>query len=285
MLKLRLCSEVHDKMPSLNPRLVMLGVAVLHILWRHIFIVTCFRRTALSDMPALNTILRSDVRLQGSEPVPLRATDVPKASSANSVPYGIDLPHTEGCTFRNKTPCNPLCRKHLGALARAASRGIRRDQRGMQLGTCAVVSSSGRLRARSFGSEIDSHDVVIRLNFPPVRPEDRAHVGRKTDVILGGVSWNFTVNVGKQGLPAFLDSTRDMGTRRHFSYLGTGVCAKCRRKDLSCLDNCYAQYCGQCHQGQKKHDVQNSTPSDTCRSLPYITGIPAPKVDSKRSHY
>ena len=59
--------------------------------------------------------------------------------------------------------------------------------------TCAVVAmpsqrqvgggaSTHHLRIGSRGSEIDAHDVIIRLNFGPVREELAKHIGRKTSI-------------------------------------------------------------------------------------------------------
>lgn len=45
--------------------------------------------------------------------------------------------------------------------------------------TCAIVGNSGALLKRSQGADIDAHDAVLRINYPPVS-KFKAHVGIKT---------------------------------------------------------------------------------------------------------
>eukprot|EP00854_Cymbomonas_tetramitiformis_P000802 gene802-1282_t len=45
--------------------------------------------------------------------------------------------------------------------------------------SCALVSNSGELLSKRMGEEIDSHDAVIRMNFPPVKGFE-PFVGSKT---------------------------------------------------------------------------------------------------------
>jgi hypothetical protein len=44
---------------------------------------------------------------------------------------------------------------------------------------CAVVLNSGELLASRFGGEIDAHDAVVRVNYPPIENFTQ-HVGSKT---------------------------------------------------------------------------------------------------------
>ena len=51
---------------------------------------------------------------------------------------------------------------------------------------CAVVGSSGRLLKTKFGQEIDRHDVIVRINYPPTSGYEK-HVGsRPTDIHFFG---------------------------------------------------------------------------------------------------
>ncbi|XP_062517147.1 beta-galactoside alpha-2,6-sialyltransferase 2-like [Corticium candelabrum] len=50
--------------------------------------------------------------------------------------------------------------------------------------SCALVGSSAQLLNHSYGSDIDSHDVVVRVNDAPIRGYEK-YVGRRTaDVIF-----------------------------------------------------------------------------------------------------
>lgn len=49
---------------------------------------------------------------------------------------------------------------------------------------CAVVGTSGALKSSQFGSAIDAHDAVFRVNWSPTTPEFRADVGSRTDVLV-----------------------------------------------------------------------------------------------------
>ena len=44
--------------------------------------------------------------------------------------------------------------------------------------TCALVGSSYSLKKKKYGAEIDAHDVVVRINDPPVKGYE-SHVGRR----------------------------------------------------------------------------------------------------------
>jgi hypothetical protein len=44
---------------------------------------------------------------------------------------------------------------------------------------CGVGRVTGELLASSYGDEIDAHDAVIRVNYPPIEGFQR-HVGSKT---------------------------------------------------------------------------------------------------------
>ena len=49
--------------------------------------------------------------------------------------------------------------------------------------TCAVVSNSGEVLRRKLGAEIDEHDAVFRINYPPTENFEE-YVGSKTTVEL-----------------------------------------------------------------------------------------------------
>mmetsp|Transcript_37441 Transcript_37441/g.105716 ORF Transcript_37441/g.105716 Transcript_37441/m.105716 type:complete len:442 (+) Transcript_37441:254-1579(+) len=69
--------------------------------------------------------------------------------------------------------------------------------------SCAVVGNSGSLLNASFGSAIDSHNVVLRINqAPPGLPNNRykKHVGVKTTFRLINTRWT-----GKYGITNFVD--------------------------------------------------------------------------------
>mmetsp|Transcript_17576 Transcript_17576/g.38324 ORF Transcript_17576/g.38324 Transcript_17576/m.38324 type:complete len:543 (-) Transcript_17576:311-1939(-) len=51
----------------------------------------------------------------------------------------------------------------------------------MKNGTCAIVGNAGHLRLTEFGSSVDQHDVVIRLNAAPTVGYEK-YVGTKTHV-------------------------------------------------------------------------------------------------------
>lgn len=103
---------------------------------------------------------------------------------------------TDGC-FASKA-CGHTCRqcpypvscrnRTLGEIKLDQAR-IREqlDQRLWKAGTrtCAVVGSSASLLSREFGAEIDSADVVVRINTAPTRGFER-HVGRRTSVRIWG---------------------------------------------------------------------------------------------------
>jgi hypothetical protein len=52
-----------------------------------------------------------------------------------------------------------------------------------KFGTCAVVSNSGEILRDKLGAEIDAHDAVIRINYPPIETYEE-HVGSKTTIEL-----------------------------------------------------------------------------------------------------
>ena len=45
--------------------------------------------------------------------------------------------------------------------------------------TCAVVANSGLMLKHEYGEEIDQHDGVFRINYPPVKKFSK-HVGSRT---------------------------------------------------------------------------------------------------------
>ena len=56
-------------------------------------------------------------------------------------------------------------------------------------GKCAVVGSGGSLWRSGLGREIDSHDVVLRVNQAPTVGYER-HVGRRTHVRMLNNRWS-----------------------------------------------------------------------------------------------
>ena len=59
----------------------------------------------------------------------------------------------------------------------------------------AVVGASGNLKYRGRGGEIDAHDVVFRINGPPVVGYE-AEAGSRTDVRVG---WDWALDAAMAG--------------------------------------------------------------------------------------
>jgi hypothetical protein len=62
-------------------------------------------------------------------------------------------------------------------------RGLRRQE----WGSCALVGNSGSLLRRKYGSTIDKHDQVFRINQAPVVGHERAVGSRTTHRVLNNV--------------------------------------------------------------------------------------------------
>ena len=115
------------------------------------------------------------------------------------------------------------------------------------LGRCAVVSSSPALLGKHYGADIDSHDSVIRFNFPPMEMRYAIDVGSTTSLIFGHASNLVTPKLGDNGrahadriVEAF--AAKLTAYRRTFmergaalpSVLMTNMCAKCTTYSLDC---------------------------------------------------
>ena len=70
--------------------------------------------------------------------------------------------------------------------------------------TCAVVGNSGTLLNSSFGSAIDSHSAVWRINQAPTNKRFEKHVGKKSTIRLINMRWT-----NKYGDPRFLFGEKD----------------------------------------------------------------------------
>ena len=66
----------------------------------------------------------------------------------------------------------------------AIRRNLPSSEPSPQLRSCAVVGNSGTLLRKTLGSEIDSHDLVLRINNAPLSRKYEAHVGRKTHLSI-----------------------------------------------------------------------------------------------------
>ena len=78
---------------------------------------------------------------------------------------------------------------------------------------CAVVGNSGSLLDHAYGSEIDSHDAVIRFNAAPTKGYEK-HVGKKTTIRVQNID-NLGFREPKDEMLVF--TARDEKTFRHFS--------------------------------------------------------------------
>ena len=78
---------------------------------------------------------------------------------------------------------------------------------------CAVVGNSGSLLDHTYGSEIDSHDAVIRFNAAPTKGYEK-HVGKKTTIRVQNID-NLGFREPKDEMLVF--TARDEKTFRHFS--------------------------------------------------------------------
>ena len=68
--------------------------------------------------------------------------------------------------------------------------------------SCAVVGSSGNLRGRNLGAEIDAHDAVIRVNGAPLGPLHSTTVGDRT-------TWRVYASPRSASATRFIDETGD----------------------------------------------------------------------------
>ena len=79
---------------------------------------------------------------------------------------------------------------------------------------CAVVGNSGSLLETNYGSEIDSHDAVIRFNAAPTKGFEK-HVGKKTTIRVQNID-NLGWREPKDEMLVF--TARDEKTFRHFAH-------------------------------------------------------------------
>ncbi len=78
---------------------------------------------------------------------------------------------------------NPDLKEMLGFLLRKIPERMRDAHPFERSGTCAVVGNSGNLLHSGYGREIDSHDIVLRMNNAVVKGYE-ADVGKKTNIIM-----------------------------------------------------------------------------------------------------
>ncbi|XP_065840322.1 type 2 lactosamine alpha-2,3-sialyltransferase-like isoform X2 [Oscarella lobularis] len=101
---------------------------------------------------------------------------------------------------------------------------LRRGGRGKRK-SCALVGSSANLLNFKLGKDIDSRDVVIRMNGAPTRGCEK-HVGNRTDVVILNLSG---FSCGPDGIPRnhpllLINSVQDMNVK------STGIAGECKRK-------------------------------------------------------
>ena len=60
----------------------------------------------------------------------------------------------------------------------------------LKFDSCAIVGNSGNLLLAEYGKDIDSHDVVIRVNQAPTEGSYEKHVGKKTSMRLLNRLWS-----------------------------------------------------------------------------------------------
>ena len=64
----------------------------------------------------------------------------------------------------------------------------------VKYGRCALVGASGASPSQMFGDEIDSHDLVVRMNMAPYGGEHHQLVGSRSDLRVGN-SWDAVTNL------------------------------------------------------------------------------------------
>ena len=98
----------------------------------------------------------------------------------------------------------------------------------LHLGKCALVGSSGIVKGRKQGAEIDAHDTVMRINNAPVTAQYAPDVGAKTTVRVLNKKWSQVYGHSRPDLLK-MDSGKEVkviGTRvdvRDFSALARGA--------------------------------------------------------------
>ena len=84
---------------------------------------------------------------------------------------------------------------------------------------CAVVGNSGLLKANKYGTAIDSHQVVVRINHAPVK-DFEAHVGSKTTARVLNLLWSERYALGSD----FVHTDLNCGETKYVADLGRDVC-------------------------------------------------------------